>query len=323
LNSHQDIIEKLNAFGKMQKPFIFFIDFEMEKPRLFSLEELEQEEIQIHFPTFQTKKIEYDATKIELQITPSTMQEYADLFSAVQQNLQQGNSYLTNLTVQTPIHLSTELEPIFQQAKAKYKIQFTSEWVCFSPETFIEIKGNKIYAYPMKGTIDASISNAEQVLLQDKKETAEHYTIVDLIRNDLSIVATDVRVEKFRYIETITTAQKNLLQMSSQISGVLPENFQEHLGTILYSLLPAGSISGAPKKKTVDIIHEVEKESRGYYTGVCFYYDGENVDSCVLIRFIEKTATGFVYKSGGGITIHSEVEKEYQELLDKIYVPVF
>ena len=75
MNSHQDIIEKLNAFGKMQKPFIFFIDFEMEKPRLFSLEELEQEEIQIHFPTFQKSKIEYDATKIELQKTPITLQE--------------------------------------------------------------------------------------------------------------------------------------------------------------------------------------------------------------------------------------------------------
>jgi para-aminobenzoate synthetase component 1 len=89
----------------------------------------------------------------------------------------------------------------------------------------------------------------------------------------------------------------------------------------LFALLPAGSISGAPKVKTLEIIKNAENYERGYYTGTAFYFDGDNLDSCVLIRFIEQTEKGWVYKSGGGITIYSDARKEYQEILDKIYVP--
>jgi para-aminobenzoate synthetase component 1 len=102
----------------------------------------------------------------------------------------------------------------------------------------------------------------------------------------------------------------------------LPNNFRENLAETIFKLLPAGSISGAPKKKTVSIIHEAEDYERGYYTGVAFLFDGHNIDSCVLIRFIEKVNDGFVYKSGGGITINSQCEDEYNELIQKIYVPV-
>ena len=175
----------------------------------------------------------------------------------------------------------------------------------------------------MKGTIDAGLPDAENILLHDEKEIAEHYTIVDLIRNDLSMVAENVVVEKFRYLAEIHSNKKNLLQASSKIKGTLPEGYQNNLGELLFTLLPAGSVSGAPKKKTIEIIQQSEEEPRGYYTGVAFYSDGENVDSCVLIRFIEKENEKYYYRSGGGITVNSEMEKEYQELNDKIYVPVY
>jgi para-aminobenzoate synthetase component 1 len=96
-----------------------------------------------------------------------------------------------------------------------------------------------------------------------------------------------------------------------------------HLGDLLFSLLPAGSISGAPKKKTIETIQESEACPRGYYTGVAFYFDGEHIDSCVMIRFIEKVNGEYFYRSGGGITVNSDMEKEYQELNDKIYVPIY
>ncbi|MFZ1573367.1 MAG: chorismate-binding protein, partial [Candidatus Kapaibacterium sp.] len=94
-----------------------------------------------------------------------------------------------------------------------------------------------------------------------------------------------------------------------------------HIGDTLISLLPAGSISGAPKKKTLEIINKVEKYKRGYYTGVFGYFDGVNLESSVMIRFIEKTSKGLIFKSGGGITFLSEAYKEYNELIDKVYVP--
>ena len=174
----------------------------------------------------------------------------------------------------------------------------------------------------MKGTIDATLPDAERLLLNNEKELAEHFTIVDLIRNDLSMVAKNVKVDRFRYIDHIKTHRHELLQMSSEISGELPENYHERIGDILFEVLPAGSVSGAPKKKTVEIIRAAEQYERGYYTGIFGIFDGENIDSGVMIRFIEQTTDGLIYKSGGGITAKSNFEEEYQELIDKIYVPL-
>jgi para-aminobenzoate synthetase component 1 len=151
---------------------------------------------------------------------------------------------------------------------------------------------------------------------------AEHVTIVDLIRNDLSQVASGVHVSRFRYIDEINTQQKQLLQVSSVVEGVLSDDYRNKLGDILLALLPAGSVSGAPKPKTLEVIAAAEGEPRGYYTGVFGYFDGRNLDSAVIIRYIENRSGEYFYRSGGGITTQSEVEKEFQEALDKIYVPV-
>ena len=76
------------------------------------------------------------------------------------------------------------------------------------------------------------------------------------------------------------------------------------------------------KKKTIEIIKQSETEKRGYYTGVSGIFDGKDLDSCVMIRFIEKQDNKLFYKSGGGITSQSDAKKEYQELIDKIYIPI-
>ena len=180
----------------------------------------------------------------------------------------------------------------------------------------------KILSYPMKGTIDATLPDAENRLLQNHKETCEHYTIVDLIRNDLNIVATRVQVKRFRYVEKIHTSQGEILQTSSEISGQLPDGWQNELGTLLFKLLPAGSISGAPKAATQKLIRQAEGLPRGYYSGVFGYFDGQTLDSAVLIRFIEKVDNRYYFRSGGGITVNSQAKEEYQEILEKIYLPI-
>ena len=165
--------------------------------------------------------------------------------------------------------------------------------------------------------------DAKEVLLRDEKEAAEHATITDLIRNDLSRVASEVTVTRYRYLDELHTHCGRLLQMSSEIRGRLPENYHEKLGSLFFELLPAGSITGAPKKKTVEIIREAETYDRGFYTGVMGYFDGKNLDSAVMIRFLEHTDGGFVYKSGGGITFRSTARSEYEEMIQKIYVPIY
>ena len=210
-------------------------------------------------------------------------------------------------------------------------------FVCFSPETFVRIKGGRIYSYPMKGTLDASLPNAEKLLMEDQKEAAEHATIVDLIRNDLSRVAEDVRVDKYRYVDVLHTNKGDILQTSSEISGRLPEDYPHHLGEILDAQLPAGSITGAPKDKTMQIIQEAEGYDRGFYTGIMGIYDQGELNSAVMIRFIEeeevfpsKTENRMNYeairklyfKAGGGITSKSDCRKEYEEVIQKIYLPI-
>ncbi|HPI53279.1 MAG TPA: aminodeoxychorismate synthase component I [Chitinophagaceae bacterium] len=322
MNSQQTIIEKINSLAANHKTFLFIADFELKKTIVFEPHEFLQQKVQFEFPKASFKSNEVLANHPKyFSKSPIPFHEYKTSFDKVKQHLNYGNSFLTNLTAPTKIETNLTLSEIYQLAKAKYKISFQDKWICFSPETFIQINQGEISTHPMKGTIDASIPNAEFIILNDPKETAEHYTIVDLMRNDLSKVATQVQVEKFRYIDRIKTNQKELLQVSSKITGKLPPDYLTHLGTILFDLLPAGSISGAPKCKTLDIINEAENYSRGYYTGVAFYFDGHNLDSCVLIRFIEQTPDCLVYKSGGGITVNSQAENEYQELIDKVYVP--
>jgi para-aminobenzoate synthetase component 1 len=254
---------------------------------------------------------------------PIRYNDYLKAFELVQKHLRYGNSYLVNLTFPTRVESSFNLKEIFSISKAKYKLWYKDNFVVFSPEIFVQIDEEGIISsYPMKGTIDAGIENAEQIILNDKKEYAEHCTIVDLIRNDLSMVAKDVHVDKFRYVDSIKTHEKELLQVSSRICGKLDNDYRSNIGDILFTLLPAGSITGAPKKKTVEIIKEAEGYERGFYTGVFGYFDGKKLDSGVMIRFIENINDTLNYKSGGGITVYSDPKLEYQELIDKVYVPV-
>jgi para-aminobenzoate synthetase component 1 len=108
--------------------------------------------------------------------------------------------------------------------------------------------------------------------------------------------------------------------VSSKIEGTLPNNYNEIIGDIIFDLLPAGSVSGAPKNKTKEIIARAEQVERGYYTGVAGYFDGTNLDSCVLIRYLQENN---IYRSGGGITAQSNVLNEYEEMINKVYVPTF
>jgi len=211
---------------------------------------------------------------------------------------------------------------LFQQVSARYKVWMKDHFLCFSPEIFVKMEEGKIYSYPMKGTIDATLPDACDQLMNDEKEICEHATIVDLIRNDLSMVATGVEVTRYRYIDRLETNRGPLLQASSEISGQLADTWKAELGSILLRLLPAGSISGAPKKKTCDIIERAEPSPRGFYTGVSGCFDGNKLDSAVMIRFIEQQGEQFLFRSGGGITTRSLPEDEYNEMIRKVYVPI-
>lgn len=313
----------MNRLGKRGIPFLFIIDFEVKNPIVLPLDEIYAGDIQ-YAVNNQNNALPYTYAHPDYYFIKKRIdfEDYQIAFDKVKSEINFGNTYLTNLTFPTEITTNLSLQTIFDHSTAKYKLRFKDDFVVFSPEIFVQIKNGIISSNPMKGTIDADLPNARQLIMEDTKEIAEHHTIVDLIRNDLNLVSKDVRVEQFRYIDLIKTNSKNLLQVSSKITGQLPDNYKENIGTILSKLLPAGSISGAPKKKTIEIIKASETYERGYYTGVFGIFDGNNLDSGVMIRFIEKQNGKLYFKSGGGITTFSDVNLEYQELTDKIYVPI-
>ncbi|STO54694.1 para-aminobenzoate synthase component I [Canicola haemoglobinophilus] len=323
-----DFIQQANHFGQHKEPFFFLIDFEQQKPIILPIEQAEKEQIFFAISQPQGTKsnvnwsVNLPTENCHFSSEPMKFEDYQRGFNLVKDELQKGNSYLLNLTYPSKIQTNYNLMQLFQQTKASYKLLFKDEFVCFSPEPFIQIYENKIYTYPMKGTIDANIENAEQTLLNSQKELREHYTIVDLMRNDLAIVAKNIEVKRFRYVEKIHTEKGAILQTSSEICGELAENWQSNIGDILAALLPAGSISGAPKEKTVEIIQQAEQQPRGYYTGIFGLFNGDTLQSAVAIRFIEQQGEQYYFRSGGGITIQSDVQDEYDELCAKVYLPL-
>ena len=321
-----DTIKKMNRMGKARKPFLFVTDFLGEKNLVLSLDEVDNQKLLYNIGDYsntQDSELEKNVDSLLFSKSPISEEQYHKAFAYVKENLDYGNTYLVNLTQPTTIELNRTIKDVFYQAKAPYKLWLKDKFVVFSPEIFVRIEASKIASFPMKGTIDALLPDAENQILNDPKETAEHNTIVDLIRNDLSMVAKNVRVERFRYIDRLKTNQKELLQVSSEIVGDLESDFFDKLGTHFFKLLPAGSISGAPKKKTVEIICKAENYKRGFYTGVFGFFDGEKLDSGVMIRYIEEQNGKLIFKSGGGVTTFSDEEKEYNEMIDKVYVPIY
>lgn len=318
----QNSKETMNRLGKERIPFFFLIDFELKKPLVWRLDAVNPEMLLYDFNGMKNYSSDLKNEKqLHFKIYNFSKEKYDIAFQKVQENIRYGNSFLLNLTFASRIETNFSLKEIFFRSKAKYKVWYENFFVCFSPETFIRIENRVIRSFPMKGTIDATLPQAKEKLLCNEKETAEHSTIVDLIRNDLTKVSKQVEVSRFRYIDHLKTNKNEILQMSSEIKGKLPENYFSELGDIIFGMLPAGSVSGAPKDKTLEVIRSAEENDRGYYTGVAGIFDGINLNSAVLIRFIEKKQDEMFYRSGGGITAKSNREDEYHELIQKIYVP--
>ena len=320
--TRKDGFAQMNRLGSLRTPFLFILSYDKTALFVSPLEKLNSNSVKYKLQDRRnTPRRKRDRT-YRFEKFPVDFTTYKTALERVHEEIRRGNTYLLNLTFATPIETDLGLEEIFYFSKAKFKLYLKDRFVCFSPERFVKIEANTIRTYPMKGTIDAALPDAEAVILSDEKEMAEHVMIVDLMRNDLGIVGKEVRVERFRYVDEITAGDKRLLQVSSEISATLQSNWHDHIGTIIDRITPAGSITGTPKKKTCEIIEAVENYRRGFYTGIFGIYDGKSFDSAVMIRFVEKSEKGLLYKSGGGITIDSNARSEYEELIDKIYLPL-
>lgn len=328
--TNDEAVSWMNQNGKEQRPFLFIIDYKQQRIKLARLDEIDPANVLFDLNGFtnvseeqQSQVTPLSADSVDWKPAYPTFESYKCSFDKVQAHIHAGDSCLVNLTCATPVQTNISFLDIFHHAKAMYKLWVKDEFVVFSPEIFVRMQDGFIYSYPMKGTIDATIPNAHEIILANPKEAAEHASVVELIREDLSKVSSDIDVPRYRYIDELQTNKGPLLEVSSEVRGRLSDDWKAHVGDLMMALLPAGSITGAPKDNTVDIIEEAENYDRGFYCGVMGYFDGQRLDSSVMIRFMDQQSDGsFVFKSGGGVTAQSDVELEYNEVKQKVYVPI-
>ena len=321
----KETIETINRLAAEGRPFLFVINYKADRSYVCGTDETDPKEILYDFcgkSNIPDGIKPHKEGKPSLKAHPISYDEYLHSFDTVRQAIAEGKTCLVNLTCATPIDIDIDLKEVFLRSQAMYRLWIKDRFTVFSPEIFVRIENGRISSYPMKGTIDATIPDAENVILNDPKETAEHESVVKLLSDDLSLVSDNIEVRRFRYIDRIETNKGPILQTSSEIEGRLPDDWREHLGDILMRMLPGGSIAGHPKKESLGVIARAENYDRGYYTGIAGIFDGRNLDSTVLIRYMEQTPDSVIFKSGGGITADSDPRKEYEEMIRKVYVPV-
>jgi para-aminobenzoate synthetase component I len=312
--------KRLNELGCARTPCFFFLGFDAEKSFVAPLDGLDES---VLFDIDGFANFDHSERSKKSNITsktPTSFEEYSLKFDEVIRQIQAGNTYILNLTAPTKIEIDSSLYDVFHSSKAKFRLLLDERLVVFSPERFVSIDGAVISTYPMKGTC-AFDEEALEALLASKKEHAEHTMVVDLLRNDLSMVAQNVALKSFREAVSIEAGGKRLYQTVSHIEGDLTGDWHERLGDILCAITPAGSISGAPKLSSLGVIKQVEGYERGYFSGVFGYFDGSKLDSAVAIRYIEKIGDEYIYKSGGGVTLDSDARAEYEEMIAKVYIP--
>ena len=188
-----------------------------------------------------------------------------------------------------------------------------------SPETLVKLEDGVLHTFPLAGTrprgkTEAEDAALERDLLADEKELAEHNMLVDLGRNDLGKISRfgTVEVEKLHSIERYS----HVMHIGSTVRGIIRED-KDALDAI-EAVLPAGTLSGAPKIRACQLIGELENNKRGIYGGAIGYIDFTgNMDTCIAIRIAYKKNGRVFVRSGAGIVADSVPEKEYQECINK------
>ncbi len=315
----------MDHMAQQEEMYFFMLDYTKEKGLCLPVDEAKALGIHFQIGPYANYAVseKFNSEHYLLPYEAPDQRSYQKSFEQIFENIQLGNSYLINLCTRAKLLNPIEEARLFHLAQAPYKLWIPNEIIVFSPETFVQIDQQQIQTFPMKGTRIKHSEMDIRKLQEDPKEKAEHYTIVDLMRNDLGIIGTNIQVDRFAYVDEIRTEQKTILQMSSAISAQIQATYQTSYGQLLDAITPAGSITGAPKERSCTLIAAAENTERKFYTGIMGVGKCGYLSSAVMIRCIQRDplTDDYYYHTGGGITSQSQMHEEYQELLNKIYVP--
>ncbi len=259
-----------------------------------------------------------------------TREHYVTTVKKLQQHILRGDCYEINFCQEFfandcligPLHVYHQLTEISPNPFCSFYKQNDKYCICASPERYLKKEGNRVISQPIKGTSKRDISNrkndlaAMDYLLKSAKEKAENVMVVDLVRNDLSRVCREgsVKVEELFGIYSFPQVH----QMISTVSGELKDDI--HFADAISATFPMGSMTGAPKKRVMELIEEYETTGRGLFSGSIGYISPEgNFDFNVVIRSILYNATKryLSFETGSAITFYCDAEQEYDECLLK------
>lgn len=330
-------IDKVNSIQKTSHPLLicglytwaYLIDHQNKQTTLVYWSEVSQISKdnlkQIFFESSNDKHINQSDFKLLKPFSPRWGKaEYKDKIDKIHSYILNGDTYQVNLA--QSFSASYQGDSLFafsalkEAAKVPFACFFESERWSFAsatPELFLQVDNSIIQTKPIKGTrprLKNKLADQQQILdlKNSTKDKAENLMIVDLLRNDLSKNAKNVRVESLFDVETFSTVHHLVSTITADIGS-------NNTIQLLIDAFPGGSITGAPKKRAMEIIAELEQAPRSFYCGSTFYISSNNkMNSNILIRgflFDEGEVTCW---AGGGIVADSKWEDEYQESLDKI-----
>jgi para-aminobenzoate synthetase component 1 len=250
--------------------------------------------------------------------------KYKTKIETILEYILSGDVYQVNLAQSFHAVFAGDPVDAYSKIKSSAKVPFASyfeshDWAfaSASPELFLQCDDETVTTKPIKGTRPRHtdpVKDQQQVdeLRQSSKDKAENLMIVDLLRNDLSMNAKNVRVDKLFDIESFNTVHHLVSTISASINGTQAIK-------LLIDAFPGGSITGAPKKRAMEIIAELEQAPRSFYCGSSFYISSnKKMNSNILIRGFLFNSNNVTCWAGGGIVADSNWEDEYQESLDKI-----
>ena len=268
--------------------------------------------------------ISYQINNFKLNTKEAT---FINNIHKLKEHIKRGDTYQVNYTIKSTFDFTGDVCSLFMKLIFDQSAAYTAfindgnDFILsVSPELFFERRENIIICKPMKGTMKRNYNfekdnEIKQCLEQSKKNRSENVMIVDLLRNDISRIASDGSVKVNKLYET--ERYETLYQMTSTITAKLNDEIK--LSDIFRNIYPCGSITGAPKCRTMEIIYEVEKEKRGIYTGALGIIDNECDVFNVPIRtvIIDKETGKGEMGIGSGIVWESNAEEEYNETILK------
>jgi len=273
------------------------------------------------------KKAEIEPLKLKSDFKPAFSRErYCNMVDRAKYYIREGDIFQVVLSNRIEAEISGSLFDTYRILRttnpSPYMFYFSSndiEIAGASPETLVKLSDDKLYTFPLAGTRPRGKTEEEDLelehdLLSDEKELAEHNMLVDLGRNDIGRISEigSVKVDKYLSIERFS----HVMHIGSTVTGTLRSDL-DSLAAI-DSILPAGTLSGAPKIRACEIINELEYNKRGIYGGAIGYVDlSGNIDTCISIRIAFARNNKVFIRSGAGIVADSVPEKEFEECLNK------